>query len=267
MDRINSSKENSTIYMMSAFASQAQLVLAQHSVEGKGNEIGAIPELLDMLELDGALVTIDAIGAQKKIVQCLRAAKADYAISLKGNQGTLHEDAKLWLDTEAQAMRIPMTQTLEKSHGRIETRRYWLSDDLTWFDARENWDGLRAVGMVESERTVGSKTSLERRYYITSLTNVERFAGAVRDHWAIENKEHWVLDVQFGEDAHQARKDHRAANLAVVRRIALNLLRRNGTDKRSLRRRMRLASLDDRLRAHLLFGRTLKHSAIPLVTG
>jgi predicted transposase YbfD/YdcC len=250
----DSSKENSTIYMMSAFASQARLVLAQQHVEGKGNEIGAIPELLDMLNLEGAVVTIDAIGAQKKIVQHLTKEKADYVISLKGNQGNLHADAKLWLDTESKENRIPMMQTVEKSHGRIETRRYWLSTDLLWLNAREDWAGLQSLGMVEAERTVKGKTTVERRYYISSLDKVDRFSEAVRDHWSIENQQHWVLDVQFGEDDHRARKDYRAPNLATVRRIALNLLRRNADDKRSLRRRKRLAGLNDTLRAQFLFG-------------
>lgn len=200
------------------------------------------------------MVTIDAIGAQKSVVATLTKAKADYVISLKGNQGNLHKDARLWLDTEAAAQKLPFHQTIEKGHGRLETRRYWLSTDLGWFEGRATWAGLKSVGMVESERIVSGKTTVERRYYLGSVTEIQQFAAAVRNHWSIENQEHWVLDTLFGEDLHQARKDHRAVNLALVRRLALNLLRRDTVDQRSLRRRRRLAGLNDALRSTFLFG-------------
>jgi len=243
-----------TVHLMSAFASRARWVLTQRAVREKTNEITAIPELLSLLDLRGATVTIDAIGCQKTIAAQLTTAGADYVLSLKENQPALHGDVKLFLDTEVNAGKLTTLKTLDKDHGRVETRRYWLSDRLDWLAARSSWDGLKAVGLVESVREIGGKMSTERRYFLSSVTDLESFAHTVRAHWSIENQEHWVLDVQFGEDANRARKDHSAANLALIRRMSLNLLRRNGTDKRSLRSRKLRAALSDDYRARLLSG-------------
>jgi predicted transposase YbfD/YdcC len=218
------------------------------------NEITAIPDLLAMLELQGALVSIDAIGCQKDLARQIVEAGADYVLALKDNPPTLHEDVRLYLDTELGQGRLPVLETVEKEHGRIETRRYGLSTEIDWLEQKPQWVGLVAVGRVESSREVGDKTSTACRYSLCSVTEVARFAEAVRGHWSIENQQHWVLDVQFGEDANRARKDHSAENLALIRRMALNLLRRDSQAKDSLRRRKLRAMLSDNYRSYLLFG-------------
>ena len=153
---------------------------------------------------------------------------------------------RLWLDTETDKGSLPVHETVDKGHGRLEIRRYRLNRDIAWLLQKPEWMGLQAVGRVESTRLIGDKTSTEYRYYLTSLTDLSRFAETVRGHWTIENSQHWVLDVQFGEDAHRARKDYSPANLALIRRMALNTIRHNGPSKHSLRlRKMRAAINDD----------------------
>jgi predicted transposase YbfD/YdcC len=251
-----SRKEDGAVHLMSAFAAKARFVLAQQAVADKSNEITAIPDLLAMLELQGALVSIDAIGCQKDIARQIVEAGADYVLALKDNHPTLHEDVRLYLDTELGQGRLPVLEMVEKEHGRIETRCYGLSTKIDWLEQKPQWAGLVAVGRVESSRKVGDKTSTECRYYLCSVTEVARFAEAVRGHWSIENQQHGVLDVQFGEDANRAGKDHSAENLALIRRMALNLLRRDSQAKDSLRRRKLRAMLSDNYRSHLLFGNT-----------
>ena len=242
------------VHLLSAYAAQARLVLAQQAVADKGNEITAIPDLLAMLELQGAVVTIDAMGCQKAIARTLVEAGADYVLALKDNHPTRHEEVRLWLDTETARGRLPQQETIEKGHGRIEVRRYALSERIAWLAPRPEWPGLQGVGRVESTRIIGDKTSTECRYYLCSFTDPARFADAVRGHWSIENGQHWLLDVQFGEDANRARQEHSAENLALVRRMALNVIRHNGPGKDSLRRRKLRASLNDDYRARLIFG-------------
>lgn len=242
------------VHLMSAFAAEARWVLAQQAVGAKTNEITAMPDLLAMLELAGALVSVDAMGCQKSIARAVIEAQADYLLALKDNHPQLCEDVKLWLDTETAKGRLPVQETLDKNHGRIEIRRYSLSPHIDWLEQKPEWMGLQAVGRVESTRIVDGKTSVENRYYLCSFTDLTRFATGVRQHWSIENQQHWVLDVQFGEDGNRARKDHSAANLALIRRTALNLLRCNGPAKDSLKRRKLRACLNDKYRFELLFG-------------
>jgi predicted transposase YbfD/YdcC len=243
-----------TIHLMSAYAAKARLVLAQQAVADKSNEIRAIPDLLALLDLNGAVVSIDAMGCQKSIAHQIVTGGADYVLALKDNHPNLCDDVRLWLDTEAGVGRLTPYETVEKEHGRIERRRYVLSDRIDWLAQKPEWAGLAAVGRVESTRVIGEQTTTECRYYLCSFTDLSRFAEAVRGHWGIENGQHWVLDVQFGEDANRARKDHSAENLALVRRMALNVIRRNGPSKDSLRRRKLRASLNDDYRARLIFG-------------
>jgi predicted transposase YbfD/YdcC len=243
------------VHLMSAFATQARLVLGVQAVADKGNEITAIPALLAQLELSGAVVTIDAMGCQKSVAQHIVQHKADYVLALKENHPTLHEEIGLWLDAcDAQGY-VRQVQTVEKGHGRLETRRVAVSTELDWLAGREQWAGLRAVAMVESTRERRGKTSIERRYYLSSMVEPQRIATAIREHWLIENAQHWVLDVQFGEDAHRARKDHSAANLGVLRRACLNLIRANDHSAMSVRRRKMRASYNQGYREQLLFGR------------
>jgi predicted transposase YbfD/YdcC len=242
------------VHLLSAYAAQARLVLAQQSVGEKANEITAIPELLSSLDVSGAVVTMDAMGCQKKIAEQLVNAGADYVLGLKGNHPTLHDDVRMWLDTETAQGRLPQYETVDKDHGRIEVRRYALSAQIGWLEAKPQWVGLQAVGRVEATRLMGDAATTEYRYFLCSFTDPARFAKAVRNHWAIENSQHWVLDVQFGEDANRTGHEYAAENLAVVRRMALNVIRHNGPSKDSLRRRKLRASLNDDYRAQLIFG-------------
>lgn len=248
-----SRSEGAAVHLVSAYAAKARLVLMQQAVTAKEHEIVAIPEILSMLELKGAVVTMDAMGCQKAIARQIIEAGAHYVLALKDNHPTLCEDVRLWLDTETAKGTLPVQETVEKDHGRIEARRYSLSSDLEWLEQKPEWLGLSAVGRVESIRIVGGKTSTEYRYFLCSFDNLARFAEAVRGHWDIENGQHWLLDVQFGEDANRARKDYSAENLALIRRMALNCLRRNDPSNVSLRRRKRRALLNDEYRSRLIF--------------
>ena len=245
---------NPAVHVVSAFAGRARWVLAQQAVADKSNEITAIPDLLALLDLQGATVSIDAMGCQKAIARAVVDAGGDYVLALKDNHPTLCEDVRLWLDTEVTRSRLPVLETVEKDHGRIEIRRYALGDRIDGLEAKPDWAGLQAVGRVESTRIIGDQTSTECRYFLCSFPERDRFATTVRSHWGIENQQHWILDVQFGEDACRTRKDHSAENLALMRRMALNLLSHNGLPRNSIRRRKRRAALNDDYRLRLLFG-------------
>lgn len=252
--------EESVKYVVSAWAEGNGLVLGQLKVADKSNEIAAVPELLRVLELGGCIVTLDAMGCQKNIAKEIIEADADYVLALKGNQQTVHQEVKACLDAllaERQGPRLrgaklskaaaalAALETVEKDHGRLETRRYYQSDQLDWFADRKKWEGLRTVGMVEAEREINGRKTVERRYYLSSLAlGVETFARAVRGHWGVENKLHWAMDVCFGEDDSRARTGYAAENLATLRRLALNLLKREKTKKRGIRGKMLNASWD-----------------------
>ena len=261
-------KDQSVKYIVSAWAESNGLVLGQLKVEDKSNEITALPKLLRVLELEGCIVTIDAIGCQKKIAKEIVEADADYVLALKGNQEMVHEEVKAFLDdtlvekekprpTGVKASKAAATlaflETVEKDHGRHETRRYYQSIELDWFADRHKWEGLRSVGMVEAVREVEGKRSVERRYYLSSLPlDVAVFARAARGHWGVENKLHWVMDVCFGEDRSRARAGYAAENLATLRRLALNLLKTEKTKKRGIKGKQLNAGWDHSYLLHLL---------------
>jgi len=240
-------KDQSVKYIVTAWAESNNLVLGQLKVADKSNEITALPQLLRVLELSGCIVTLDAMGCQKKIAREIIESDADYVLALKGNQETVHQEVKAFLDqalAETQKPRprgaklspLAALETVEKDHGRLETRRYYQSSELAWFADLKQWEGLKTVGMVEAIREVDGKASVERRYYLSSLpVNIELFARAVRSHWGVENKLHWVMDVCFREDQSRARAGYAAENLATLRRLALNLLTREKTKKRGIR--------------------------------
>lgn len=241
--------------LISAFVSQAQWVLAQLPVADKSNEIKAIPPLLAMLDLRGATVSIDAMGCQNAIAEQSIDGGGNYVLALQANPPQLHEDVQLWLDTAFESGQVERLETLDKDHGRLEIRRYALSAQREWLEARAPWAGLQALGLVESQREDNNgKVSVERRYSLCSKPDLEHFAQSVRAHWSIENQQHWVLDGQFGEDHNRTRTDHAPENLALIRRCALNLLRQNGKTGESIKRRRLRAALNDDYRWQLLAG-------------
>jgi predicted transposase YbfD/YdcC len=237
------------IHMVSAWATRNRLVLGQVKVDDKSNEITAIPKLLQMLDLTGATVTIDAMGGQKEIAKVITEQGADYVLALKKNHSTLYEDVKLFLD-DAQANGFAdidhdYRETVDGDHGRIETRRYWITADIEWLGAKASWTNLQSLGLVESRREMSEKVEIERRYYLVSLpADGVRFSDAVRQHWGVENGLHWVLDVSFDEDACRIRKDKGAQTFSVLRHIALNLLKRESQHKRGIKARRKRAGWD-----------------------
>jgi predicted transposase YbfD/YdcC len=250
------------VHIVSAFAARERLVLGQVKVANKSNEIVAVPALLDMLMIEGAIVTIDAMGCQRSIAQKILGEKANYILALKGNQGTLREDVELFA-TEQKANGFKDTaassdRTVDGDHGRIETRTVTVFHDVSWLQQRHNWPGLKSCVMVESVREIkGSspqtdKIERETRFYITSLAWIACQIGPViRGHWAIENGLHWVMDMMFRDDESRIRKDHAPANFTTLKHIAYNLIRRVPT-KDSLRLKRKVAAWDDDFLASLL---------------
>ena len=234
------------VHMVSAWSSRQNLVLGQRVVDGKSNEITAIPELLELLALEGAIVTIDAMGCQKAIAQKIVDKKPDYVLGLKGNQGTLRQDVEL-LFTEQEArgfaeLAISRHESVGAGHGRIETRTCLASEDIAWLKERHPWAGLRSIVMVRGERQTGQGTETDTRFFISSLpADAERLAEAVRGHWGIENRLHWVMDVVFRDDDCRIRKKNAPANFAAVKNMATNLLR-NAPGKLSLKSKRHLAA-------------------------
>lgn len=241
------------IHLVSAWASELGIVLGQIKTKEKSNEITAIPELLIAMDLKGIIVTIDAMGCQKEIVKLIKEKKSDYLISLKGNQQTIHKDVADFFEhtaTKQNTYKVQyFTAGIEKDHGRIEKREYSLCTDLSWLEQRTDWTGLKGVGMVKSTRIIQGTETVENRYFITSLTDVKQAACANRSHWGIENRLHWVLDMVYDEDYRRNRKDNSAANLAILRKITLNLLRLVDVSARfgkiSLTKKRYLADHDD----------------------
>jgi predicted transposase YbfD/YdcC len=244
------------VHMVSAFAARQRLVLGQIKVAEKSNEIIAIPRLLDMLAIEGAVVTIDAMGCQRDIARKLRDKKADYVLALKGNQTSLSEDVDLFI-TEQKAKgfvdaTISKDTTIDGDHGRIETRTTTVIHDVEWLRQRHDWPGLKAVVMVESTRETSGKLERETRLYITSLVLLAHLLGPIiRSHWAIENSLHWVMDMVFRDDECRVRTANAPANFTTIKHMASNLLRK-AAGKDSMRGRRKAAGWDDDFLASLL---------------
>jgi predicted transposase YbfD/YdcC len=244
------------IHMVSAFAAGQRLVLGQVKVTEKSNEIIAIPKLLDMLAIDGTIVTIDAMGCQRDIAQKIIDKKADYVLALKGNQGSLREDVEIFI-AEQQAVgfkdcEISQHRTIDGDHDRIETRITTVIHDAKWLQDRHNWPGLRAIVMIESSREICGKIEQDTRFYITSLVMLAHLVGpTIRSHWAIENSLHWVMDMLFRDDECRVRTNHAPANFTTIKHMAHNLLRK-ASGKSSMRSRRKAAAWDDDFLASLV---------------
>lgn len=245
----SSSGEHSAVHMVSAWAAENRLVLAQVAVNEKSNEITAIPELLRMLALRGLIVTIDAMGCQKSIAAQIKKQGGDYVLTVKDNQPTLRRDIEemfVWAENRGyDGLRHASSQETEKGHGRVETRTADVLWNLAQITAAADWPGLSCIVRVRATRTIGGNTSTEDRYYISSVKDAraETLAKAIRTHWGIENDLHWVLDLNFREDDSQVRKGNSAQNLSRVRRIAVNLINLDPV-KKSVRKKMFIAGLD-----------------------
>ena len=238
----SANKEHKAYHVVSAFVAETQITLGEITVEEKSNEITAVPQLLDLLYIDDTIITADSMSCQKKIVQKITEGKADYCIALKENQPTLFKDAEdYFLEFAADSEK---TVTSEKGHGRIETREYYLSTDIEWLEQRDDWSNLRALGMVRSKVIVGEHESEFTRYFISSLTDINEFAYAVRKHWSIENQLHWCLDVIFREDSSRARKNNSPLNMNILRKLALSLLNQAKYGRLSKKRMRFKASLN-----------------------
>ena len=248
------------LYMVSAWSVKHGLALGQVTVDGKSNEITAIPELLRLLDIKGATVTIDAIGCQKAIVkQIVTKNKANYLLSLKSNQPTLYEEARLYVEDCLSCREDEKTyetmSSVQKGHGRIEKRQYFFFPDISWFADRKDWTGLQALTMVRSTRTLkGKPPTTECRYYITSLSSAQDAFHAVRSHWQVENNLHWVLDVVFKEDDWKTRQANSAANLSVLRRLTAALLKAENSVNLSVPNKRFQCALDPDFLALVVFG-------------
>ena len=246
------------INTVSAWAASNRLVLGQKKVEGKSTEITALPELIKVLDLAGCIVTIDAMGCQKEIVKKIVEKDADYVIAVKKNQPTLYDQImqlfKQAIKTHGKDLNMSSFNSQEMNRGREEIRNYLMLTDVAGrIDPLGKWEKLTSIGMVESVRVVDGKTSIETRYFISSLeNNAQKLAEAIRSHWSIENSLHWVLDVAFKEDSSRIRKDNAPANFAVLRHIAVNIISQNKSRKLSVRSKRFLATLDEEYSNELL---------------
>ena len=260
--RFKAGTEANSIHLVSAWT-ENQLVFAQVKTAEKSNEITAIPILLEQIAIAGCIVTIDAMGCQHEIADKIVAKEADFVFSLKGNQGTLYEQVKEYRDMldfnkpEAQAKYIKFRtlSTYDEKHGRKETRDYAVSDDVAWLlEQFPQWKTIKSIGLVESTRDTGGDCKTERRYFISSLeADEELFAHAVRAHWGIENRLHYMLDVVYREDACRVRKDHSPRTLALIRKIALTIARSDKESKTSIRGRVQQMTWSEDYLERLLF--------------
>ena len=234
----------SALHMVSAWGSQQRLVLAQIATDAKSNEITAVPRLLRMLALKGTIVTADALNCQRAIAGQIVEQKGDYALALKGNQGTLFDDVVLLLDDSELKASIA-APVVESDHGRIETRTARVSTEIGWLQKQHQWPGLKAIGKIERVREMPDKTTTETAYYLLStVLTPERFNAVVRQHWGVENSLHWRLDVVMNEDQDRTRLGHGPHNLAVLRHLVINAMQKEGS-KGSLRGKFKRAGWDD----------------------
>ena len=250
----NKADGKNPIHMVSAWCSSYNLVLGQIKTEEKSNEITAIPELIRSLSLEGTIITIDAMGCQKRIAQEIIDAKANYIFQVKDNHKQLREDIALFFEDVSNGP-FEEYETIDGDHGRIETRRYHVCDDVEWLAGGEEWRGLKTLVMVYRKREIGDQISQEKSFYISSLElNAQKIGKAIRGHWSIENSLHWCLDVSFGEDASRIRKDHAPENMTILRHLALAMIKNDKTTKGSVKTRRMKAAWDNSYMEKVLFG-------------
>ncbi len=245
----DNANDKPAIHIVSAWACENKMVFGQIATDEKSNEITAIPKLLEMLVLDGSVVTIDAMGCQKKIAEKIIDGGGGYIFSLKGNHGTLHEEVKLFMDDAiANSGDYDYSCDTDGGHGRVEIRNVWYCQDVQWIQDLEDWPGLSSMVAVESQRIIGDNISTERRYFISSLSGIdaETIGRRIRSRWGIENKLHWSLDVSFGEDDCRIRKGFGAENVSRLRRIALNLLKQDETANCGIKSKRSKAGWDEK---------------------
>ena len=252
-------RSQSALHLVSAWACANRLVLTQEATTDKSSEITAIPKLLEWLDLKGCIVTIDAMGCQTAIARQIVEQQGDYVLGLKDNQPSLHEAVDDYFTVARRhnfkSIAHAYAEEFDNEHGRLETRRYWICEDLATLPNPERWPGLRSIGLVERECIYGKKISLERRYFISSMAaDANRFAHAVRAHWGIENRLHWRLDVVMREDDCRIRKDNSPAILAMLRHMSLNLFEKTPS-KLSLKQKRFKAALSDDFRQQVVFSR------------
>jgi len=253
---MDSASNKSAIYMVSAWATENQLVLGQQKVEDKSNEITAIPKLLQHLNIAGTVITMDAMGCQTAITHQIIEQKADYMLSLKGNQGTLHKDVKLLFESENTCPEIG-SETYDGGHGRVETRTIRASSNIDWLKASHpKWKELNSVVAITSKREDKNHITEETRYFISSLdaTNPHYLGQVIRAHWGVENGLHWVLDYAFDEDSQRMRRGNSAANMAIIRHLTLNLLKAEKTVKVGIKNKCLKAGWDEKYLLSVLFG-------------
>lgn len=247
------------LHIVSAWSASHQLVLGQKKVNKKSNEVTAIPALLELLEIEKSIITIDAMGCQKEIAALIIKKKGDYLLALKGNQKLLHKDVKDWFELarkeEFAGREHSYYQQIEGGHHRVEKRQIWTVavSELPSLHNQSLWTGLKTVVMIVSERRLWNKTTTEVRFYLSSLaSNAEKISQAIRSHWGIENSLHWTLDVTFSEDKSRIRKDHSPENFALIRRLAVNLLKQEKGFKGSLKMKRYLAGMDNNYLVQIL---------------
>jgi predicted transposase YbfD/YdcC len=251
----DTAENKKAIHVVSAYAAEASLVLGQIVTAEKSNEITAIPDLIDLLQIKGCLVTIDAMGCQNKIANKIQEKDADYLLAVKDNQPKLHDVIEIMFDRNHEDT-CDYFEAKDLGHGRIASRRCWVRYDLE-NPVFNKWKGVQSVVMIESERTINNETSLEHRYYISSSCkrNAEYFLKSTQNHWAIENKLHWVLDVAFREDEARIRKGNGAANFSLLRHIAVNLIKHEKTAKVGVKIKRQMAGWDNSYLKKVLYGK------------
>jgi predicted transposase YbfD/YdcC len=238
------------LHLVSAWASEHRLVLAQVKVQDKSNEITAVPALLELLDIKGGIVSLDAMGTQKHIAAQIHTAQADYVLTLKANHPILFQQVEQGFKDACEQGTLPpaMTHSTEAGHHRIDTRQAWVIalDQLPPLHQSDEWLGLQSIVIVERTRQLWNKTTHEIQFYLSSLpADDRRNTNVIRQHWSIENSQHWVLDVTFGEDDCRVRSLHAPHNLALIRRFALNALNRETSSKRSLKQKSKQAAMND----------------------